>query len=307
MADLIDELAYRFWSIHPKDIPEPVGMPEGYKGGARAWFYANEMRRIVSLPAQGVRVKPLVWKPMRLAGLHAFCPLLNVTYYADDADDAARQDATRAAAILAALSPAEAGGVEARGVLSDEQRAALNAEPAGTITTAPTPDAVEAAQAQAREAWRIAGMVTNNGEALLVHKAICDLFRLPFDPKAAPAPDAHRAQPRKEVMPSEQADDPVNSRHDTSPGVTAGAELETCGKCMGSGYGGHPDSGALCPECDGSGGVAPAPVDKQLAANVDALVKAAERVLTADVDSMEGHSAVSDLKAALAAIREGRG
>ena len=53
MADQFDELAYRFWSIHPKDIPEPVGMPEGYKGGKRAWFYANEMR--AALPAQGVR------------------------------------------------------------------------------------------------------------------------------------------------------------------------------------------------------------------------------------------------------------
>jgi hypothetical protein len=30
--------------------------------------------------------------------------------------------------------------------------------------------------------------------------------------------------------------------------------FETCGACMGSGYGGHPDSGALCAECDGSGG-----------------------------------------------------
>jgi hypothetical protein len=36
-------------------------------------------------------------------------------------------------------------------------------------------------------------------------------------------------------------------------------ELETCGNCMGSGYGGHPDSGAVCFKCDGSGGVAPAP------------------------------------------------
>jgi len=33
-------------------------------------------------------------------------------------------------------------------------------------------------------------------------------------------------------------------------------EMETCGKCMGSGYGGHPDSGAICADCDGSGGVA---------------------------------------------------
>jgi DnaJ-class molecular chaperone len=32
-------------------------------------------------------------------------------------------------------------------------------------------------------------------------------------------------------------------------------DLETCGKCMGSGYGGHPDSGALCSDCNGTGGV----------------------------------------------------
>lgn len=34
------------------------------------------------------------------------------------------------------------------------------------------------------------------------------------------------------------------------------ANLETCGRCMGSGYDGHPDSGALCIDCNGSGGVA---------------------------------------------------
>lgn len=44
----IDALAYRFWSIHPKDIPEPIGMPEGYKGGRRAWFFATEIRRILA-------------------------------------------------------------------------------------------------------------------------------------------------------------------------------------------------------------------------------------------------------------------
>jgi hypothetical protein len=44
----IDALAYRFWSIHPKDIPEPIGMPEGYKGGRRAWFFAAEIRRILA-------------------------------------------------------------------------------------------------------------------------------------------------------------------------------------------------------------------------------------------------------------------
>ena len=42
-----DALAYRFWSIHPKDIPDPVGMPDGYKGGARAWMYATEIREAI--------------------------------------------------------------------------------------------------------------------------------------------------------------------------------------------------------------------------------------------------------------------
>ena len=32
-------------------------------------------------------------------------------------------------------------------------------------------------------------------------------------------------------------------------------DLELCGRCMGSGYGGHPDSGVLCADCNGSGGV----------------------------------------------------
>ena len=31
--------------------------------------------------------------------------------------------------------------------------------------------------------------------------------------------------------------------------------METCGRCMGSGYGGHPDSGAVCADCNGSGGI----------------------------------------------------
>lgn len=47
-------------------------------------------------------------------------------------------------------------------------------------------------------------------------------------------------------------------------------ELETCGKCMGSGYGGHPDSGALCPGCGGTGGVPSLPPE------VQALIAAAE-------------------------------
>lgn len=32
-------------------------------------------------------------------------------------------------------------------------------------------------------------------------------------------------------------------------------DVEPCGKCMGSGYGGHPDSGALCTDCHGKGGI----------------------------------------------------
>jgi hypothetical protein len=42
------------------------------------------------------------------------------------------------------------------------------------------------------------------------------------------------------------------------PAVAASqpADLETCGRCMGSGYGGHPDSSALCNDCNGSGAVA---------------------------------------------------
>lgn len=38
--DRIDQLAYRFWSIHPKELdPFRDSMPEGYKGGVRAWFW----------------------------------------------------------------------------------------------------------------------------------------------------------------------------------------------------------------------------------------------------------------------------
>lgn len=42
------------------------------------------------------------------------------------------------------------------------------------------------------------------------------------------------------------------------PAVAASqpANLETCGRCMGSGYGGHPDSGAVRTDCNGDGAVA---------------------------------------------------
>ena len=61
------------------------------------------LKAIAALPAVTVGVRPLVWEPLTLKGLHAFCPLFGVVHYADDADDAAKQDAARAARILAAL------------------------------------------------------------------------------------------------------------------------------------------------------------------------------------------------------------
>lgn len=55
----IDELAYRFWSVHPRDIDEWLKtaptMPDGYKGGMRAWFYACEMRKIVENSVKGLQ------------------------------------------------------------------------------------------------------------------------------------------------------------------------------------------------------------------------------------------------------------
>jgi hypothetical protein len=48
----IDELAYRFWSVHPRDLDEWVksapSMPDGYRGGIRAWFFACEIRRAIT-------------------------------------------------------------------------------------------------------------------------------------------------------------------------------------------------------------------------------------------------------------------
>ncbi len=48
-GDGVDELAYRFWSIHPKELdPWRASMPEEYKGGVWAWFFACEMRAQVA-------------------------------------------------------------------------------------------------------------------------------------------------------------------------------------------------------------------------------------------------------------------
>ncbi|WP_210164801.1 hypothetical protein [Rhizobium leguminosarum] len=49
---VIDELAYRFWSIHPSELDDWVKtappMPDGYRGGVRAWFYACQMRSLIA-------------------------------------------------------------------------------------------------------------------------------------------------------------------------------------------------------------------------------------------------------------------
>jgi hypothetical protein len=64
--------------------------------------------------SQGVRVKPLVWEETRRAGFRrASCPVFGTMHYAEGPEDEAEQDATRAHRIIAALEPAEAGGVEA--------------------------------------------------------------------------------------------------------------------------------------------------------------------------------------------------
>lgn len=55
------------------------------------------------------------------------------------------------------------------------------------------------------------------------------------------------------------------------PAVTH--EPEICGKCMGSGYGGHTDSGAVCHDCNGSGGIPAAPDTPEVLALVEAAKK----------------------------------
>lgn len=47
--DLIDVLAYHFWSVHPKDIPIDPNMPENYPGGKRAWYYSEGIRDYIKL------------------------------------------------------------------------------------------------------------------------------------------------------------------------------------------------------------------------------------------------------------------
>ena len=89
-----------------------------------------------------------------------------------------------------------------------------------------------------------------------------------------------------------------------------GGDMETCGKCMGSGYGGHPDSGALCSDCNGSGGVRA----DLMAELVEALKTARDYVHDAsrgalryrgkaDISNMAGEDLVM-IDAALAKIKE---
>ena len=95
-------------------------VPNGFGYEGERLGYATEAEAIAAwnrraaLPARGVRVKPLVWEPMRVSGLHAFCPVFKVLHYADDADDAAKQDAERSARILAALEPAPTDAAQVR-------------------------------------------------------------------------------------------------------------------------------------------------------------------------------------------------
>lgn len=67
----IDELAYRFWSIHPKELdPYSESMPDGYRGGVRAWFFAVEMRKLLAARSALVEVgeaEPVTWRDMSSA------------------------------------------------------------------------------------------------------------------------------------------------------------------------------------------------------------------------------------------------
>ena len=68
--------------------------------------------------------------------------------------------------------------------------------------------------------------------------------------------DGKRIDPQSFFV--QPASDPVCEHCGMDPAAltaVSAPDLETCGKCMGSGYGGHPDSGALCSDCNGTGGV----------------------------------------------------
>jgi hypothetical protein len=86
--------------------------------------------------------------------------------------------------------------------------------------------------------------------------------------------------------------------------------LEICGKCAGSGYGGHPDGGHLCADCSGSGGVPqPDPRDEVIARLVEAVENLLRNYLQDELDEPDlcvddDHwAAIHDVDAALAAAK----
>ncbi len=52
LQEKIDALAYKFWSIRPRELDEWIKtaspMPEKYKGGVRAWFFSCNIRDQIS-------------------------------------------------------------------------------------------------------------------------------------------------------------------------------------------------------------------------------------------------------------------
>lgn len=52
MTDKIDQLAYELWAVHPRAIDEwyktAPPMPDDYRGGVRAWYYACEIRKLIT-------------------------------------------------------------------------------------------------------------------------------------------------------------------------------------------------------------------------------------------------------------------
>lgn len=85
----------------------------------------------------------------------------------------------REAALIAITETAVKWGVTGEPAILIATKAAIAAIPAAS-----SEDVRAGAQAQAREAWRIAGMVTNNDEAMQVHQAICALFKISTAPPA---------------------------------------------------------------------------------------------------------------------------
>lgn len=79
--------------------------------------------------------------------------------------------------------------------------------------------------------------------------------------------------------------------------------LETCGKCMGSGYGGHPDSGHPCADCSGIGGVPRTDTrDEVIARLVDAATHLCDGIATM-LPPLGQSDRVLSLRAALAAAK----